>query len=325
MKNFFALWTFVLIIFVLSACNSVNMNSEDNGRIKIGIMLSDDGLGDQSFSDLGFAGLERARDDLNVSFDYREIKETKSYEQGFEELVAQGSDLIIGLGFTVQEPMEKIASKYQDQRFLLIDSTSELPNIHNVNFKEEEGSYLLGRLAAMKTESSTVGFIGGVNSPIIQKFEKGFTTGVKAENPQAKVLSVYSGSFGDDKLGVSIAKDMISEGADFLYPAAGFTGVGSILEAQNSGVYAFGVDSDQFFLAEDTVVSSMLKRVDTAIYNAVKELVDTGTLSEKNTVLGIKEEGVSLAPIRVINLTPEEQKKLDRLTEDIANGIIIID
>lgn len=325
MKKIFTLWTLVLFLLVLSSCNSEDITKEEDSHIKIGIMLSDAGLGDQSFSDLGFEGLEKARDEFNISFDYREIMETETYEQGFEELVAQDNDLIIGLGFTVQESIETIASKYPDELFLLIDATSELPNIHNVNFKEEEGSYLIGALAAMKTKSDTVGFIGGMDNPIIQKFEKGFTAGVKDENPQAKLLSVYSGSFGDDKLGASIAKDMISEGADFIYPAAGFTGVGSILEAQKSGVYAFGVDSDMFFLAEDTIVSSMLKRVDNAIYNAVKELVVTGTLAEKNTVLGLKENGVSLAPIRVINLTPEEQSKLDKLAEDISNGIIKID
>ncbi len=176
----------------------------------------------------------------------------------------------------------------------------------------------------MKTKSNIVGFIGGMDSPLIQKFEKGFTEGVKSQNPEAQVLSTYANSFGDDKLGANIAKDMIAAGADFIYPAAGFTGVGAILEAQKAGIYSFGVDSDQYYLAENSIVTSMLKQVDIAVFNTIKEFVDTGKLAEKNTVLGIKENGVNLASIRVINLSPAEQSKLDKLRDDISNGSITI-
>ena len=314
----------LVVLLLLSACSGSKEETAVEERMKIGVMLSDAGLGDQSFSDIAFEGLEKARDELNVSIDYRELAETNTYEQGIEELVKEGQDLIIGLGFSMQEEMEKVASKYPEQQFLLVDTVSDAPNIHNVTFKEDEGSYLLGALAAMKSRTGTVGFIGGVDSPVIHRFEQGFTAGVKQVNPDTKVLSVYAGSFGDDRLGASIARDMIAEGADFLYPAAGFTGVGSILAAQEAGVYAFGVDSDQFFLAEKTIVSSMLKRVDTAVYQSIEEMVKAGEISEKNKVLGIKENGVSLAPIRVLELTAQEQKQLDTLQEQLSDGSISI-
>lgn len=324
MKKRIMLYTFIITALLLSACSNSDQNSEASERVKVGVMLSDAGLGDQSFSDLGLIGLEQARDELNISFDYREIKDTKTYEQGLEELIAQGNDLIIGLGFSLQEALETVAPKYPDTSFVLVDSVSDVPNIYNVTFKEDEGSYLLGSLAAMKTQSNIVGFIGGMDTPLIQKFEKGFTAGVKSQNPEAQVLSTYANSFGDDKLGASIAKDMIAAGADFIYPAAGFTGVGAILKAQNAGIYSFGVDSDQYYLAENSIVTSMLKQVDIAVFNTIKEFVDTGKLAEKNTVLGIKENGVNLAPIRVINLSPAEQSKLEKLREDISNGSITI-
>lgn len=317
----------ILLIFIslliITGCTEKEPSTESH-QIKVGIMLSDAGLGDQSFSDLGFSGLEKARDELNISFDYREIQETDTYANGLEELVKAESDLIIGLGFSIQEDLETIAKKYPEKSFLLIDGQSELANVNNVTFKEEEASFLLGAIAGMKTTNNVVGFVGGEDVPLIHKFEKGFTAGVKSENPEAVVLSEYANDFGNDKLGESIAKEMISAKADFIYPAAGFTGVGVIKESQRSGIYTFGVDSDQFYLAEKSIVSSMLKQVDVAIFNTIQELVETGEISEKDQVLGVKENGVSIAPIRVIELSPAEQNRLEKLQEDISSGSITI-
>ncbi|MFL0505937.1 BMP family protein [Ureibacillus sp. 179-F W5.1 NHS] len=323
MKRVIFLVTFIICIVVLSACSNDEKTTK-NDQLKVGIMLSDAGLGDQSFSDMGFMGLEKARDELGISFDYRELKDTETYEKGLEQLVEEGNDLIIGLGFSIQEDMEKVAKKYPDSSFLIIDAQSELPNVNSITFKEEEGSFLIGVVAGMKTKSDTVGFVGGEEAELIRKFEKGFVEGVKAVNPDAKILSKYSGTFGDDKLGESIAREMIAAGADYIYPAAGFTGVGVILEAQRQGVYSFGVDSDQFYLAEKSVVSSMVKQVDVAIYDTVKELVETGKIAEKNKQLGLKENGVAIAPIRAIELIPSEQTKIDQFIEDISNGTITV-
>lgn len=142
-------------------------------RVKIGIMLSDAGLGDQSFSDAGFAGLEKARDEQDIVFNYRELKSSESYEAGIQSLIKEGNDLVIGLGFAMQKDLEKVAQKYPKQKFLLIDSQSKLSNVYSVTFKEEEGSYLVGAIAGMKTKSNVAGFIGGVDVPLIRKFEKG--------------------------------------------------------------------------------------------------------------------------------------------------------
>lgn len=323
MKRIIFLVSFIICCLVLTACSN-DEKSTKNEQIKVGIMLSDAGLGDQSFSDMGFMGLEKARDELGISFDYRELKDTETYEKGLEQLVQEGNDLIIGLGFSIQADLEKVAKKYPDSSFLIIDSQSELPNVNSITFKEEEGSFLIGVVAGMKTKSDTVGFVGGEEAELIKKFEKGFVAGVKAVNPDAKILSKYSGTFGDDKLGESIAREMIASGADYIYPAAGFTGVGVILEAQRQGVYSFGVDSDQFYLAEKSVVSSMVKQVDVAIYDTVKELVETGEIAEKDKQLGLKENGVAIAPIRAIELIPSEQTKIDQFIEDISNGKITV-
>ena len=323
MRKHFIICIILILASVLSACSNDNENPE-TPKIKIGIMLSEAGLGDQSFSDLGFTGLEKARDELNISFDYREIKDTKTYEEGLEQLVAEKNDLIIGLGFAIQEAIEAVAKKYPNSTFLLIDAKSELPNVINVTFKEDEASYLIGAIAGMKTSSNVVGFVGGMENPIIKKFETGFIKGVKEVNPEAQVLSKYAGSFGDEKMGESIAKEMILSKADFIYPAAGYTGVGVILESQRAGTYSFGVDSDQFYLAEKAVVSSMLKQVDVAIFNAVKEWAETGKISKKDYELGVKEAGVDIAPIRIIELSSVEKNTLKKLKEDITNGSITV-
>jgi basic membrane protein A and related proteins len=320
--NKYRFFIFIFIfIFILSGCVPAQKQGvQKKPNLKIGIMLSDAGLGDQSFSDSAFIGLEKARDELGVTFDYREVKDTKTYENGLEELVKQDNDLVIGLGFVMKEAIEKVAKDYPDQTFLLVDEVSDLPNVYNVTFKEHEGSYLLGVIAGLKTKSNIVGFIGGVDVPLINKFRAGFEQGVKDVNPSAQILVEFAGDFGNSEKGNMIALKMIQSGADFIYPAAGFTGVGAIQAAQSNKVFAFGVDSDQYFLAEDTIVSSMLKKIDVAMFEIAKQLVENKKLAEKNQLLGVAENGVDLAPIRVLELNKQEIAQFNKLKNEITNG-----
>ncbi|MFD3449793.1 BMP family ABC transporter substrate-binding protein [Microbacteriaceae bacterium 4G12] len=310
----------MLVTTMLVGCSQKQPASSKKNAIKIGIMLSDVGLGDQSFSDSAFAGLEQARDNLGILFDYKEISDTGTYEKGLTELVKQGNDLVVGLGFGMQQDIEKLAKKYPKRTFLLVDAVSDLPNVYSVTFKEQEGSYLLGALAGMKTKTNKVGFIGGMNVPVVNKFLAGFQQGVQDVNPNAQVLYDYAGTFDDDKIGRSMAESMIQQGADFIYPAAGFTGIGAIQAAQDKQVYAFGVDSDQYFIAEHAVVSSMTKKIDVAMYEIAKQLVKNGKISNKHLELGIAEKGVGLAPIRVLSLSNEEQSQLNALVDEISKN-----
>ena len=308
-------------VLLLAAGCSQTSSFQPKDRIKIVIMLSDVRLGDQSFSDSAFKGLMKARDELGIFFDYRELKETETYEKGLTELVEAGNDLVIGLGFMVQQDLEKVAKKYPKQQFVLIDAVSDLPNITSITFKEDEGSFLAGVVAGMLTKTNNVGFVGGADVPLIRKFANGFIQGVKAVRPEAKVQEVYAGNFGDDKLGAQIAKQMIANGADVLYAAAGFTGVGVLREAEMNKKYAIGVDSDQYFYAEKAVVTSMLKNVDVALYTVIKQYVETKEVPKGTVQLGLKENGVDLAPIRVVTFTPEQQATLEKWKEKATNGI----
>ncbi len=285
------------------------------GKVKVGVMLSENGLGDQSFSDLAFAGLTKARDEDGVVVEYLELAETDTYEKGFRELVANGNDLVFALGFTGQQELEKVALDYPNQKFVLVDAVSEVANITSITFKEDEGSMLAGVVAATVSKSKVIGFIGGVDAPVIKRFEAGFVQGAKAINPNIVILTEYAGDFDNDGLGAKIASEMIDDKADVLYAAAGYTGVGMLKEAEKRGVYAIGVDSDQYFYAEQAVITSMMKNIDSALFDIIHAYKESGAIQSGHIELGLAENGVGLAPFRVLELTESEQKELETRIE----------
>lgn len=299
---------FACLLLIMTACGNEETKAKTDQK-SIGLLVTKNGLGDESFSDSAFSGLERARDEMGVLFDYREPMQGEHEEQ-MEELIENGHDLIIGLSFRAQPAVEALAEKYPEQQFILIDAVSSLENVTSITFKEDEGSYLIGLIAGMRTQSNTVGFIGGEQIPVVENFEKGFKAGVQEANPEATVLTQYIGTFGDDKKGAKAASEQIENGADFIFPAAGFAGVGALKEAQEQGVYSFGVDSDQYYLAEESVVTSMLKRVDVALFEMAEKLKNEQKFTGEHLQLGLAQDGVGLAPIRVIQLTSDEQKIL---------------
>ncbi|WP_411954697.1 BMP family lipoprotein [Alkalibacillus sp. S2W] len=300
---------FTLMMTVACSSNSENIDSSED-TLSAGLLVTESGIGDNAFSDLAFQGLTQARDELNVVFDYREPLD-ENYEEKLQQLIDQDHDVIFGLSFTTSPAIKAKAEEYPDQQFVVIDDTIDLPNVTSITFKEDEGSRLIGLIAGMRTDSDVVGFIGGVESDVIQKFEDGFKQGVQEANPDAEILTEYAGTFDDDQLGAEIASNMIDEGADYIFPSAGFTGTGALQEAQSQGIHAFGVDTDQYTIAEDAVVSSMVKNVNIAIYNVMEQLSNGESLEGNHRELGLEEEGVGLAPIRVIELTDQQQQTLD--------------
>lgn len=310
----------VLFILILAGCSQEEAASAVDEKVKIGIMLSDVGLGDQSFSDSAFNGLIKARDELGIRFDYRELKESETYENGLTELIEADHDIIVGLGFMVQEDLEKVAKKYPEQQFILIDAVSELKNVTSITFKEDQGSFLAGVVAALTTKSNKLGFIGGDDVPLINKFENGFVEGAKSINPSINVDVKYAGDFGNDQLGAKLAREMIQNDADVLYAAAGFTGVGVLKEAQANKVFAIGVDSDQYFYAEKAVVTSMLKNVDVAMYQLAEQLMKDGKVQTGHIELGIEDNGIGLAPLRVLPYTQKQQDIIEEWKTKLSSG-----
>lgn len=310
---------FLAVALILPGCTA-EQNSQTAFSAKVGIMLSDTGLGDGSFNDGAFEGLTRARDELNILFDYREAPEG-NYLEHLKDLSEQDYDLIIGLGFSVQEALEDVAADYPDQQYVLIDGVSEAENIISMTFKDHEGSYLIGTIAAISSESGVIGFIGGVDAPVINRFEAGFRAGAEMVDPDIQILSDYAGNFGDAELGRTIADNQIKQGADFIYPAAGFTGTGAILEAQDQGIYTAGVDTDQFYTAEKSVVTSMVKNIDTTVFDLVQQLTEE-QLSSEQYELGLAENGVGLAEIRLLQLDQSAQDLILETQKKIVSGEI---
>ncbi|WP_405142933.1 BMP family ABC transporter substrate-binding protein [Paenibacillus sp. FSL H7-0942] len=314
----------ILTVLILGACSANNTTTATDKRTKVGIVLTEVGLGDRSFNDAAFDGLVQARNEKSIVFDYREPGDNA--EAAFEEFAQAKFDLVIGLSDAVQADMEKVAAKYPDQQFLMIDSQSELPNIASISFRAEEGSYLAGVIAAMASTEDHVGFLGGIEIPVLRNFEQGFKQAVLAVKPNATVDVVYAGDFGNAELGEQLATEMIQEkGADVIYVAAGLTGVGALTEIQKLGKYAIGVDTDQFFLAEKSILTSMLKNVDVSIYNAVNTFVQNNhTFPQKEIVEGLAENAVGLTALHNITLSDEQQQTFEDLKAKISSGQIKI-
>jgi basic membrane protein A len=308
--------------------------------LTVGLVTDVGGRGDQSFNDSALRGLEawganqKSLDGKYVALTADERKATllpelearivplgikpivvqskaqEDYQPNLQLLVDQGADLTVGTGFMLENAVETVARQNPQAKFLLIDSPildpkgvpQSLPNVRTVVFKEEEGSFLVGALAGLVAKEK-VGFVGGMEIPLIKKFEAGYRAGVKTTNPKATVLVQYTGSFDNVAAGKQAAQDLISKGCEVIFQAAGSDGNGAIQaikEARAAGkpVYAIGVDSDQSHLAPDAMLTSMIKRVDLAVWQASSDLKD-GKFSSGDVTMGLKEGGVSYAPVKV--------------------------
>ncbi|WP_332871676.1 BMP family lipoprotein [Exiguobacterium flavidum] len=310
---------------VLAGCTSVldDPASAVKERKEIGVVLSDVGLGDQSFSDAAMGGMLLLREKDDWFVDYRELSETKTYEGGFEALAKEKPNVVVGLGFMGQQDLEKVAKKYPKQQFAIVDAVSDLPNVLSLTFSEDEGSYLAGAVAALESETKTIGFVGGMRSPLIEKFENGYRAGAKAIDPEIEVLVDYAEDFAAPEKGNQLANAQMKRKADVLYAAAGLTGSGVLQAAEKKGHKAIGVDTDQTAIAPDAVMTSMLKQVDLAITEIAHQVEQEG-LQGGHVTLGIKEGGIALAPIRNAEWTADENTRIEELKKDLLNGKAVI-
>ena len=262
-------------------------------------------------------------------------KSPEDYEPNLQLLVDQPVDLVIGNGFLLEPAVETVAKNNPNSKFLLVDSVLldaenkpySLPNVRTVTFKENEGSFLVGALAGLVSKTGKVGFVGGMEVPIIKKFEAGYRAGVKTTNPKAEqgLMAVYTGSFNNVAAGKQVAQDLIKKGADVIFQAAGADGLGviqAVKEAKAAGknVYVIGVDSDQSHVAPEVVLTSMLKHLDLAIYTASRDLAE-GKFSAGDQTLGLKEGGVGYAEVRVdFPGKAEALQKVEALRQRINSG-----
>ena len=286
---------------------STEENSTASSDIKIGMVADMGGINDESFNQSAWEGLQRAEKDLGVEIKVIESKQSSEYIQNMESLLDEDVDMVIGVGYTMKEDIQKQAENYPDKQFVLIDETYDtIPeDVTPVLFKENEAAYLTGLIAGKMTKTNKVGFIGGIETPVVSRFEYGYKAGVKEANDKTNVNVQYAGTFSDAAKGKSIANQMYGNGSDIILSAAGGTGLGAIESAKEQNKYAIGVDRDQSDLAPENVLTSALKKVNVGVYDTVKEFVEGKLKGGQEKVYGLKEDGVGI-PETTKNLVPQD-------------------
>ncbi|MBP0577812.1 BMP family ABC transporter substrate-binding protein [Labrys sp. LIt4] len=284
---------------------------------------------DKSFNEGAYNGAERWKKESGKTYRDFEITNASQREQALRRFAKDGNDPIIVMGFAYEDVLAKVAKAYPKVHFGIVDSVVDLPNVASYVYRADEGSYLAGYLAAKTTKTGTIGFIGGMDVPLIRNFGCGYVQGAKAANPQIKVIQNMTGTtpaaWNDPGRGAELTKAQISQGADIVYAAAGQTGLGVLQAAADGGKLGIGVDSNQNGLHPGKVLTSVLKRVDEAIYQGFKD-GEEGKFKAGTHVLGIKDSGVALAmddnnkPL----VTDANKAAIEAVTKDIADGKVVV-
>lgn len=284
----------LLGIFAIAAMTVAAFAADD----KPAVIYDIGGKFDKSFNKSAFHGAEKFKTETGVAYREFEIQNDAQREQALRKFAQDGNSPIVVVGFTFAQALSTVAAEFPDTKFGIVDMVVDKPNVRSIVFKEEEGSYLVGVMAAKASKTGTVGFIGGMDVPLIRKFACGYAGGVKATNPDAKVIQNMTGdtpaAWNDPTKGAEIARSQMDQGADVIYAAAGGTGVGVLQAAADAGKLGIGVDSNQNGLQPGHVLTSMVKHVDVAVYNAFMD-GKNGKFTTGVDVLGLKDGGVDYA------------------------------
>jgi basic membrane protein A and related proteins len=307
--------------------------------VDVGIVFDLGGRGDKSFNDGAYLGAERAEKELGARVRFIEPGEGSDRESGLRLLAAEKMDLVIGIGFIFTDDLTQLAKEYPNTDFAGVDFSVATdaaghviqppPNLAALRFREEQGSYLVGALAALVGHSKKVGFVGGMDSPLIQKFEVGYKAGVKAVCPTCQVLSQYAGvtpeAFRNPGKGKEIALSQYQQGANVIFHASGSTGLGVFEAARQTGKLAIGVDADQYKEAPGFVLTSMVKGVDNAVYDAIRR-VKEGRFKGGIYEYGLAEGGVGYVyDANNAKLIPDSVRaRLEQLKQRIIDGRIVV-
>ena len=331
----------------LAGCSggqSEGSDGSDDG-VTIGMVYALGGLGDGSFNDQAQSGVIQAEEDFGISYNESQPEEASqfsSFQQQFAQSGDPDYDLVCCIGFLQADSLTESAESFPDQDFMIVDSVVESSNVASYTFKEHEGSYLAGLMASLLTtqdfsagagstdpDSVTLGFVGGVESDLIKRFQAGFEAGVAAGNEDAEVLTNYTGSFNDPAAGREAASAMYDNGADIVFHASGNTGTGVFQAAQEAGRFAVGVDRAQSITRDsyaDVILGSMIKRVDTPVYNSIEAKTNGEFPGGEAVSLGLAEEGVGLVYGDSLGSEIPEGSKDQVVTarEEIINGDISV-
>jgi basic membrane protein A len=276
-------WTALGLLTALAAgaaasgCRDLSYAAGDPKKVHVGIVFDSGGKDDRSFNAAAFRGVTRAAKDFPIVLRDAEPGDPASLEPAMRAFAEVGYDLIIGIGFAQTPIVESVAKDYPKINFAIVDGVSELPNVASLVFKEHEGSYLVGMIAAKKSKTGVLGFVGGMDIPLIHKFETGYEEGARAVNPKIRVIQNYVGvteaAWNNPGKGKELSVAQIGKGADVIFAAAGNSGLGAFDAAEQYGKFVIGVDSNQNWVKPGYVLTSMVKRVDNAVYQIIGDLV----------------------------------------------------
>lgn len=314
-----------LLGLVAATAMSVGAHAQDEATPAVIYDLG--GKFDKSFNEAAYHGAEKFKEETGTNYVEFEISNDAQREQALRRFAEKGNNPIVMAGFTWADYLNTVAPDYPDTDFAVIDAVVDQPNVRSVVFKEQEGSYLVGVMAAMASETGTVGFVGGMQVPLIGKFECGYVQGVMETDEDAKVIRNYTGdtpaAWNDPTKGGEIAKSQIDQGADVIYHAAGGTGVGVLQAVADAGKLGIGVDANQNYLHPGHVLTSMVKRVDVAVYDAFMD-EKNGEFDYGVQNLGLKEEGVAYAMDKNNEdlVTPEMKEAVEKARDQIIAGEI---
>jgi basic membrane protein A len=282
---------------------------------------------DKSFNEAAYTGAERFKKETGIAYREFEVTNETQREQAQRNLARRGAQIVVGIGFAQASAIEKVAREFPATKFVIIDGVVELPNVQSIVFKEHEGSFLVGMAAAMASKTGKVGFVGGMDIPLIRKFALGYEEGARHVNPKIEIFQNMTGTtpsaWNDPTRGGELARSQFDRGADVVYAAAGATGLGVLQAAKDKGKLAIGVDSNQNHIHPGTVLTSMVKRVDLAVYNALKTAKE-GTWKPGRQAIGLAENGVGYAIDRNNRqlITREMERRLTQARADIVAGKI---
>ena len=296
----------------------------DGTGFKIGMVTDVGGVNDGSFNQSAWEGLQRAGEAFGCEVKYIESKGDADYVPNIESFLDEDYDLIVCVGYMMADAVRDAAELYPDQKFAIIDdaSNADLDNVTCMMFEQEQASYLVGLAAGYTTESNIVGFVTGAANETMNSFGYGYCAGVLDANPDATILQYNANSFGDASAGKTAVNTMVTKGADVVFHAAGGTGLGVIDGCKENGIWAIGVDSDQSPLAPETILTSALKRVDNACYDATKKTI-LGTLEGGVETYDLAAGGVDIAPTKD-NLSKDVLEKIEKAKKDIIAGDLVV-
>jgi basic membrane protein A and related proteins len=283
---------------LLAACAPGGRSVGDADRVHVGIVFDAGGKDDRSFNAAAWSGVSRAAKDLPIVLRDAEPGDPNSVEPALRAFAERGYDLVIGVGFSQTPIIEQVARDYPDLDFAIVDGVTSQPNVASLIFKEHEGSYLVGMIAARKSKTGVLGFVGGMDIPLIHKFATGYEEGARAVNPNIRVIQNYVGvtdaAWNNPGKGKELSVAQIGKGADVIFAAAGNSGLGAFDAAEQYDKFVIGVDSNQNWVKPGHVLTSMVKRVDNAVYQIVRDRVE-GRFQGGIHVYGLENEGIGYA------------------------------